>query len=316
VVATPGAAADVELFASPAVVGDTVVVVTSAGEVIGYRLADGPHAREAWRADRRVTGPDSVATASPTVADGRLFVAGGGGTVHALDGRTGDAVWDEPYEAGAGITLAAPAVDDGTVYVATDDGTLHAIDADRGAGIWSTRLGPEPIWGSPAVADGRLLVGNRSGTLYVVDAEGGAVRRTDAVGEEIVSSAAIHDERAYVVSNVGGGVSTEVRESTDDGTAAPRAVVTAFDLGGRIERRWEADLDAMTISSPTVAGQGVFLGTNSGRLAALDRRTGESLWDDAVDAGTRIESSVAAVDGALYVPDHDGTVRGLVDGHD
>ncbi|WP_318568409.1 PQQ-binding-like beta-propeller repeat protein [Salinigranum marinum] len=318
VVATPGAAADVELFASPAVVRDTVVVVTSVGEVIGYRLADGPRAREAWRADRRVTGPGSVATASPTVADGRLFVAGGEGTVHALDGRNGDAVWDEPYDAGAGITLAAPAVDDGTVYVATDDGTLHAIDAASGAGSWSTRLGPEPIWASPAVADGRLLVGNRSGTLYVVDAEGGAVRRKEAVGDEIVSSAAVHGERAYVVSNVGGRVSAEARGPTDDddgASASPRAVVTAFDLEGRIERRWETDLDAMTISSPTVAGQGLFLGTNGGRLAALDCRTGESLWDDATDAGTRIESSVAAVDGALYVPDHDGTVWGLVDDH-
>ena len=313
-VATPGTA-DVELFASPAVVGDTVVVVTSVGEVIGYRLADGPRAREAWRAERRVTEPGSVATASPTVADGRLFVAGGDGAVHALDGRTGDAVWDEPYEAGAGITLAAPAVADETVYVATDDGTLHAIDAASGGGDWSTRLGPEPIWATPAVADGRLLVGNRSGTLYAVDADGGTVRRKEAVGDEIVSSAAIDGERAYVVSNVGGRVSAEARGSADDDGAStpPRAVVTAFDLGGRIERRWETALDAMTISSPTVAGRGLFLGTNGGRLAALDHRTGEALWDDAVDAGTRIESSVAAVDGALYVPDHDGTVWGLVD---
>ena len=317
VIATPGAGADVELFASPAVVGDSVVVVTSAGEVVAYRLTDSPRAREAWRADRRVTGPGSVATASPTVADGRLFVAGGGGTVHALDGRTGDAVWTEPYEAGAGITLATPAVDDGTVYVATDDGTLDAIDAASGAGIWSTRLGPEPVWASPAVADGRLFVGNRSGTLYVVDAESGAVRRKEAVGDEIVSSAAIHGERGYVVSNVGGRVSADARGPTDDGASAPpHAVVTAFDLGGRIERRWETALDAMTISSPTVAGRGLFLGTNGGRLAALDCRTGESLWDDAVDAETRIESSVAAIDGALYVPDHDGTVWGLVDGHD
>ncbi|WP_380680679.1 PQQ-binding-like beta-propeller repeat protein [Salinigranum sp. GCM10025319] len=322
VVATPGVDSNVELAASPAVVDDHVVVVTTTGEIVGYRVAvdgDRLHAREAWRSTQPVASGEK-ATASPTVADGRLFVAGGDGRVHAL-GADGDAVWDDPYDTGAGITLSSPAVAGGTVYVATVAGTLHAIDADTGEGRWIERLGDGQIFASPAVADSRLVVGSHDGTLYTVDTAERTVVRKERVGDAILPSAALCDGTAYVASDVAGA---DDRSAVGDGQAASadaeatsdRAVVTAFDLDGRVEPLWRTALDATTVSSPTVAGEGLYLGTNGGRLVGLDRRSGDPLWQGSVDVGHPIESSVAAVDGGLYVPDSEGTVWGFVDAHD
>ena len=322
VVATLGPESNAELAASPAVVGDHVVVVTTAGEVVGYRVeADGDRldAREAWRSTRPVAS-DEKTTASPTVADGRLFVSGGDGRVHAL-GADGDPVWDDSYATGAGITLSSPAVADGTVYVATVAGTLHAIDADTGEGRWIERLGDGPIFASPAVDDSRLVVGSHDGTLYTVDTAARTVVRKERIGDAILPSAALSDGTAYVVSDVSGaGDSSAVGDgpsaSADAQATAERAVVTAFDLDGRVEPRWRTALDSTTVSSPTVAGEGLYLGTNGGRLVGLDRRSGDPLWQGSVDIARPIESSVAAIDGGLYVPDSEGTVWGFVDARD
>ena len=319
VVATPGPDSNGELAASPAVVGDHVVVVTTAGEVVGYRVeADGDrlHAREAWRSTRPVAS-DEKTTASPTVTDGRLFVSGGDGRVHAL-GADGDPIWDDPYVTGAGITLSSPAVAEGTVYVTTVAGTLHAIDADTGEGRWTERLGDEPIFASPAVADSRLVVGSHDGTLYTVDTATERVVRKERIGDAVLPSAALSDGTAYVVSDVadaGDGSAGDDGQSTsaDAEATADRAVVTAFDLDGRVEPRWRTALDSTTVSSPTVVGEGLYLGTNGGRLVGLDRRSGDPLWQGSVDVETPIESSVAAVDGGLYVPDSEGTIWGFVD---
>jgi outer membrane protein assembly factor BamB len=314
------ATTDGALVASPALVDDHVVVVTTDGAVAGYRVGtDGDQlvARESWRYGDRVGR--NTTTASPTVAGCRVFVAGEDGAVHAIDGDTGDAVWDGPYEAGASVMLSAPAVVDGTVYVTTKAGRLHAIDAATGAERWTESLGSAQVLASPAVVNGRLLVGDCRGTLSVVDVSEGSVVRTVAIGDEILSSAAVRDGTAYVAGNVGGRISERTDRSLDVETErarSERAVVTALDTTAGFDRRWTRELDAVTIASPTIVGDGLFVGTSGGRLFGLDRRSGEPLWDSPVGFDAGIESSVAAAGGGLYVPDHDGTVRSVVDRHD
>ena len=72
-------------------------------------------------------------------------------------------------------------------------------------------------------------------------------------------------------------------------------------LGGL---KWRFMTDGDVISSPTVVGQAVYVGSGDGQLYALDRNTGGRRW--LFDAGNAIPSSPAVGGGAVYVGTRDG----------
>lgn len=306
---------DAALVATPALVDDLLVVVTVDGAVAGYALGErddsaggGLEARRSWYHPQIAT-PGARTTAAPTVVDGRVVVAGGDGRIHVFEGSTGEPCWDAPYESGAGVTLSTPAARDGSVYVANDAGAVHAIDASDGTKRWSRSLGDERVFASPAVGNDRLVVGDMGGTLWLVDTADGRIVARESVGSEVVSSPALADGTAYVVSNVDGSVADSEAAAETEG----HAVITAFDVEGEAEREWRHPLGAMTLSSPTVVGDDLFVGTEAGSLVGLDRRHGDRLWNDPVRADSRIQASVAVAGAGVYVPAHDGTVWGIVD---
>jgi outer membrane protein assembly factor BamB len=310
------AAHDAALVATPAVVDDHLVVATVDGDVTGYALdgsEGGVEAHRSWHHPGRVGTPGTGATAAPTVVDDRVVVAGADGRVHAFEGSTGESCWAAPYESGDGVTLAAPAVCDGSVYVANDAGTLHAIDVSDGTERWVRSLGGERVVASPAVDDGRVVVGDVTGTLWVVDTASERIVAKDAVGTEIISSPALADGTAYVVSNVGGSVSQSATKAERDPESEGHAVVTAFDVAGPGGRQWKRSLGAMSVSSPTLVDDHLYVGTEAGRLAALDCRRGDRVWDDPLAADSSIQASVAVAGDGVYVPEHDGRVWGVVD---
>ena len=76
---------------------------------------------------------------------------------------------------------------------------------------------------------------------------------------------------------------------------------TGSALGGL---KWRFMTDGDVISSPTVAGQTVYVGSGDGYLYALDRATGARRW--AFDARNAIPSTPAVGGGAVYVGTRDG----------
>lgn len=105
-----------------ATVDDWVYVRTDDGEVHALDAADGE--REWKRAELDATG-------TPAVADGAVYVAGE--QLTALDGATGDVLWELAFDEGESV--ASPTVADGTVYVVAD-GSLYAVDAHDGSIVW------------------------------------------------------------------------------------------------------------------------------------------------------------------------------------
>ena len=103
------------------------------------------------------------ALGQPSVAGGRLFVGSAGGTVYALDARTGCTYWS--FQAGQGVRTAinvAPYAKGGyAVYFGDAQSTAYALDADTGALLWKTRVDEHMfshITGSPVLYEGRLYV--------------------------------------------------------------------------------------------------------------------------------------------------------------
>src|SRR6185295_19272730 len=68
--------------------------------------------------------------------------------------------------------------------------------------------------------------------------------------------------------------------------------------------QWRFVTEGDVMSSPTVLGQTVYVGSGDGRLYALDRTAGTKKW--AFDAGNPIPSSPAVGGGAVYVGTRDG----------
>jgi alcohol dehydrogenase (cytochrome c) len=108
---------------------------------------------------------------TPIVHDGVLFVHNNGDKVDALDGATGDLLWeytrklDPELVAGNSIWLTKRnmAIYQDRLIVATSDAHLIALDVKTGAVVWDVEGGDwKQGWrytGGPMVADGKIVQG-------------------------------------------------------------------------------------------------------------------------------------------------------------
>ncbi|MBS0123153.1 PQQ-like beta-propeller repeat protein [Thetidibacter halocola] len=213
--------------------------------------------------------------ADPVVADGRIFTMDSANVVRATS--TGGApLWSHdltPLREGSEQAQGGGfAVAGGRVFVASGFGTLTALDVSNGAELWTQRLSATAT-GAPSVANGVVYVtgGDRSG--WAVEAEDGRVRwQVDGVED---------------VSNVAGAPAPAVGDKAVIFAYGSGSVQAAFREGGL--RLWNADLLGRRNGSaraninditgdPLIDGDRVYVGTHSGRVAALSVFDGERIW--------------------------------------
>jgi alcohol dehydrogenase (cytochrome c) len=101
---------------------------------------------------------------SPLVHNGILYLANTGNVVQALDGTTGDLIWE--YRAGGEMGFAANrglAIYQDKIFLATSDARLIALDAVSGRLIWETVIADRSKGFSnssgPIVVKGKVLQG-------------------------------------------------------------------------------------------------------------------------------------------------------------
>jgi alcohol dehydrogenase (cytochrome c) len=115
--------------------------------------------------------PASRNEITPLVHDGVLFIKSAN-TVQALDGRTGDLLWQyvRPLPAalhnGSGNIVKNLAIYQNLLYAPTADGHMVALDVKTGAVVWDQAvLGPEEVAhnlrldSGPLVAQGKVIIG-------------------------------------------------------------------------------------------------------------------------------------------------------------
>lgn len=109
-------------------------------------------------------------SASPCVAQGRVFVACMDRTFYALDAERGRVIWSRARPHSMAST---PVCVDSVVYLGSNEGAVLAFDALADAkdktllGVY-TPPNPAPILGSPLVEDGVVFVGSESGKIFAV----------------------------------------------------------------------------------------------------------------------------------------------------
>ena len=120
----------------------------------------------------------------------------------ALDGETGDIVWE--YEAGDAV-LTAAVVHDGYVTFGSRTNFVYTLNALNGEVHWKKNLG-SPVLSSPAVTQESVYVATQAGRIYSLSVEDGQIQweydsDTDTNGVEFISSPAIANEKLYIGSS-------------------------------------------------------------------------------------------------------------------
>ncbi len=201
---------------------------------------------------------------------------------------------------GAPIT-SAPTVTESAVFVSSVDDVVYALGSADGELIWRYQRPPDPgrtselaLFGSPSpVVAGRLILGGFSdGALVGLAFDDGEVHWERRVGEgrypDLIATPLVEGSDCYV-----GGYSEPL---------------VSLDLGS-LNVRWRLDIG--TAAPPTLVGEVLYHGGTDGKLRAIDRQTGSTLWEwdsqttgaltqpQPLEAGLLITSS----DGSLYLVD-------------
>ncbi|HEU0117967.1 MAG TPA: PQQ-binding-like beta-propeller repeat protein, partial [Alphaproteobacteria bacterium] len=194
---------------SPAVLGDSVVVAYSSGEIYNLRAENG---RVSW--NYMLTTPTQVG-ALPAIADirglpvidrGRVYAISHSGRMAAVDHRTGDRVWEAEI---GGINTPAAAGD--SVFVLTNDGHLSALDTQSGRIVWVQELqkledpddhDSDPVfWTGPIMANGHLWLVNSLGQLVSFSPGDGSILDTVDLGRAAYIAPIVAGGMMYVVTD-------------------------------------------------------------------------------------------------------------------
>jgi outer membrane protein assembly factor BamB len=215
----------------------------------------------------------------PVIAGGRVFAMDGGVQVTALDAASGNRIWQvdlKPEDARGNAFGGGPAFWNDRLYVATGYAQVLALDPADGKVIWRQNVA-SPVHTPPTVADGRVFavtVENELNALAVAD------------GKRLWSHNGI-PETAGLLGGASPAVAGEV-------VIAPYTSGELFALrveNGRVA--WTDNLaSARNVNAvsglanirgrPVIDHGRVFAVSHSGRLASIDLRSGDRVWEQQI----------------------------------
>jgi len=273
-----------------------------------------PLPKEIWTADigRGSSGYFKL-LASPVVSAGKIFALDARGIVSAFSASEGDRIWefdttppdrsDRAMGGGLGVSGVA-------LYVTTGFGEVLALKVNDGSVIWRKMVG-KPLRAAPTIADDRVFAISMDNELTAISVKSGEIlwhhngiaesaklmgsSSPAASGDSVVvaySSGEIFNLRAQngrvawadllaVPEQVGAlPAIADIRGSP----VMDRGRVYAVSHSGRMaaidlrtgDRVWEADVGG--VNTPVVSGDAVFLLTNNNELMALTKERGRIIW--------------------------------------
>jgi len=251
---------DSKLYALDTATGALVWTFTTTGE----RRFSGKHLHGAEPAAELMPDPFDVFLSSPVVVAGVVYFGSGDGNVYALDAASGALRWK--FHAGD-VIHASPALADGVLYVGSWDSYFYALDATSGKLRWRFKTGEDPkinnqvgIQSSAVVSGGVVYFGCRDSHLYALDAASGTALWAYSTGESwVISSPAVRDGKVYFATSDSGLV-----QALDAKSGTP-----VFSLAFN---HWPF------FSSPSLAGNFLYIGSEQGKLLAIDLGAQRLAW--------------------------------------
>lgn len=215
----------------------------------------------------------------PIVVGGRVFAMDGATQVSALDAASGGRIWAvdlKPDNERGGAFGGGPCFWNDRLFVTTGYGQVAALDPADGKVIWRQNV-TAPVHAPPTVTDGRIFAVSVENVLDVLSAEDG--RRLwshngipETAGLLGGANPAVSDEIVvvgYSSGEVFGLRPENGRVIWSDNLAtlrAANAVAGLADIRGR----------------PVIDRGRAYAISHSGRMAAIDLRSGERAWEQPI----------------------------------
>lgn len=224
---------------------------------------------------------------TPVLDAGFVYAANAKGELTKLNADNGKQEWrvetEEPISGGVGSG-------GGLVLVGTNRGDVLAYDVS-GKFVWKSHVSSE-ILSAPRYFEGKVIVRSGDNHIYGLDAADGVrkwvyTRKVPALS--LRSSAGIVVDSGAVYAGFSGG--KMIALNADSGKLLWEATVATPKGVTEIERI--SDITSL----PVVAGPVVYAVAYQGRVAAVDRRSGQVMWNREISSYTGMTYS----DNKLYV---------------
>ncbi|HEX4926212.1 MAG TPA: PQQ-binding-like beta-propeller repeat protein [Bdellovibrionales bacterium] len=225
------------------------------------------------------------------VVDDKVYFGASDGHFYAVEAFTGRMAWAFPTRV---ENLAGPLVHNKTVYFLSGNDVVYALNSDNGQQRWMytrTSQSDLSIRGGtrPAVFDKVLYIGFSDGFLAAIHADDGSLLWERQLGtspkfKDIDASPWVDAKNIYVSSYD----NYLYNLSRTDGQ-----VIWRIEDGGAFP--------------VTVAGNVVYYATSNGKVKAVDRATGQIIWERKLKSG--IATQPVLFEGNLVYGESDGALR-------
>ena len=272
-----------ELVMPPTLSGGVVYVGNAADALFAVNETNGT---QLWN----YTDGQTIYSA-PVVANGIVYFGSQDYTkgIVALNATNGSRIWNVSLP----VAYSSPVVAGGVVYVGAQNdgflgiyGTLLALNATTGSQLWNYTLPvDDAIYSTPAVANGVVYLTTPTNLLFALRASDGVQlwnHTIGAVASLISGSPAVVNGIVYAGSNNASNRKLYALNVTDG------SEIWNFSVG-------------LSVSSPAVANDTVYLGSTNGRLYAVNATNGSSIWNFTVPGDVVYASSAAVAGGVVYI---------------
>jgi outer membrane protein assembly factor BamB len=227
---------------------------------------------------------------TPTNAPGHLAV-----------GETLRTVWTTSAGEGSAKRkrlTAIPIVYDGKIFTMDAEGAIHAISAADGGAVWRVNTTPEGksgfdflhpfntnnmaragFGGGLAADGGKIFAATGYGTVLALDAKTGSPVWTKKLDIPIREAPTAADGRVFVVNSESELYCFNATDGSQLWT----------------QKGLPENAAVLTSASPAVSGNFVYVPYPSGEIAAIDVKTGQQKWTEALAKGKITNSATAAV---------------------
>ncbi|MGM0823889.1 MAG: outer membrane protein assembly factor BamB [Pseudomonadota bacterium] len=222
------------------------------------------------------------------------------------ESSTLESLWQQDVGDGLGRARypIAPAREGDNLFAADANGVVMSFAADDGEERWEVDL-DTPISSALSAIAGQVYLGTRDGEVIALDQRDGSVNWRSRVSSEVLAAPQANPE-LLVVQSIDGQVTALDRQSGDE-----RWVYTSS----------QPSLTLRGTGTPLVIEPVSFVGLANGRLATIDNRNGQPLWDMQIatpQGRSEVErlvdltgQPVLSQDGRLFVTSYNGQLVAL-----
>ncbi|MBI4296154.1 MAG: PQQ-binding-like beta-propeller repeat protein [Chloroflexi bacterium] len=288
---------------SPAVVNEIVYFGSNDGRL--YAL-DANTGKKLWHFQTKYP-----IKSSPAVAGNTVYFGSDDYNFYALNAKTGKKRWQ--FNTGERI-ISSPMVVSGIVSFGAMDESFYALEARSGRFRLQMKTS-SGLYSSPSVSGDTAYVTGSNGYLYAIDNRArnwlkenwarpfwNAMFIYGLVGRPPPPSGYLWSLKL--------GKTSASSPTVSDGLliVGTDNKLVAVDIESR-QTRWTFEAGGAVRSSPALAGNAVYAGSDDGHIYAVDIATGRKLWD--VLTGGKVTSTPAVAGATVYVGSEDGNLYAI-----